>query len=468
MEIHEKDGDIMKIKLGIFSFILILLMVSAAYADTSSTGSTTSSSTSSTSSTSSSTTTEVDNAALVYVSNVTLDPEVFFPGDEGVITVTLTNGGSSAIGLSHPDIMSTKLNVDDDQTWDTMSYVGAGSTIKYTLLVTAKPPDGTYYALFSVGTKSGNSIHYPIKIKVDSNTLTAAVTDKPTSFSPEAEQNVTLTLMNTRDGEIDNIVITPTGSGIDAYPAEELVSSITGSSSTDVTFGITPHTASNLTFHISYENGDNTHTTEVVLPIDFGQDKTAAVPVVNNVALSTSGTTYEVTGDITNAGVTDAKGVTVTVKSPAKATGTYPEYAIGSIASDDSGSFDVTFTSNDLSSVPLLVTWKDENGNDYSLTKTLDLSTSSGAGSSTSSSTKTSSSSSSSMSGPGGMSGGPGGMSGGPGGSSSSSTTSLFTGSNGGGISSFFWIIYVVIILIVGIVLWKKRKWILAKLKKQQ
>jgi hypothetical protein len=458
----------MKIKLGIFSFILILLMVSAAYAtDSSSTGSTTSSSTSSTSSTSSSTTTDIDNAALVYVSNVTLDPEVFFPGDYGVITVTLTNGGTAAIGLSHPDIMSTKLNVDDDQTWDTMSYVGAGSTIKYTLLVTAKPPDGTYYALFSVGTKSGNSIHYPIKIKIDSNSLTAAVTDKPTSFSPEAEQNVTLTLMNTRDGEIDNIVITPTGSGIDAYPSKELVSSIQGSSSTDVTFGITPHTASNLTFHISYQNGDNTHTTDVVLPIDFGQDKTAAVPVVNNVALSTSGTTYEVTGDITNAGVTDATGVIVTVGSPAKSTGTYPEYAIGSIASDDSGSFDVTFTCSDLSAVPLLVTWKDSDGNDYSLTKTLDLSTSSGTGSSTTSSSS-SKTSSSSMSGPGGMSGGPGGMSGGPGGSSSSSTTSLFTGSNGGGISSFFWIIYVVIILIAGIVLWKKRKWILAKLKKRQ
>jgi LPXTG-motif cell wall-anchored protein len=65
------------------------------------------------------------------------------------------------------------------------------------------------------------------------------------------------------------------------------------------------------------------------------------------------------------------------------------------------------------------------------------------------------------------MSGGPGGM-GGPGGSSSSSTTSLFTGSNGSGISSFYPVIVGVIILIAGIVLWKKRKWISLKLKKQQ
>jgi hypothetical protein len=57
-------------------------------------------------------------------------------------------------------------------------------------------------------------------------------------------------------------------------------------------------------------------------------------------------------------------------------------------------------------------------------------------------------------------------MSGGPGGESSS--TSLFTSGKGGGISSFYPVIAAGIILIVGIVLWKKRKWISLKLKKQQ
>ncbi len=159
----------------------------------------------------------------------------------------------------------------------------------------------------------------------------------------------------------------------------------------------------------------------------------------------------------------------MTVSSPAKGTGTYPEYAIGSIASDDSNSFEVTFTTTDLSSVPLLVTWKDSDGNDYSLTKTLDLSTSSVGASTDSSDSSTKTTSSSSIgSGPGGMSGGPGGMSGGPGGSSSNSATSLLTGSKGGGISSFMPVIIAAIILVAGIVLWKKRKWILLKIKKQQ
>ena len=438
----------MKIKWCIFSCILVLLLVSAAYADdtTSSTSSTTSSSTSSSSSSSAST---IDQAALVTVTNVTMDTSSYFPGDEGTVTVTLTNSGTSAIGLSHPDLISSHINVLEQNAWEGMSFVGAGSTIWYSLRFQVKPPDGCYYALFTLNTQNGNAIDYPIKIEVSSNSLTAAVTSKPTSFAPEAEQNVTLTLMNTRCGEINNVVVTPEGSGIDADPSTELVSTIGSSSSTDVTFGITPHQASNLTFNISYQNGDNTHYTDVVLPINMGQDKTAAVPVLNDVALTTSGSDYDITGDITNAGITDAYGVVVNVGSPVTGTGTYPEYAIGSIASDDSGSFELTFTASDLSSVPVIISWKDADGNDYNITKTLNLAASTGTGSSTTSSTsKTSSSSASSMTGPGGMGGGPGGEMGGPGGSSSSSTLSLFTSGKGAGISSFYPVIGAAIILV--------------------
>ncbi|MCX6689318.1 MAG: hypothetical protein NTZ39_06480, partial [Methanoregula sp.] len=198
------------------------------------------------------------------------------------------------------------------------------------------------------------------------------------------------------------------------------------------------------------------------LPITFGNDKTAAVPVVNNVALTSKGSYYEITGDVTNTGITDAKGLLVTVDSPATGTGTYPQYAIGSLAADDSGSFDLTFTCRDLSSVPLVMKWKDANGNDLSTTKVLDLSSTSGSGTtgtaSSSAGTKTGTTTGSSATG----TGEPSGM-GGPGGS-----TSLFgISSNGGGISSFYPVIAGGIILVVGIVLWKKRKWLSLKLKKQ-
>ena len=122
-------------------------------------------------------------------------------------------------------------------------------------------------------------------------------------------------------------------------------------SSSDVDFVITPHQESNVTFFVTYQNGDNDHSVNVTLPITIGVDKTAAVPILNDVVLATSGSNYDITGDITNAGITNAEGVVVTVGSPAKGAGTYPVYAIGSIASDDSGTFEVTFTSSDLSAI---------------------------------------------------------------------------------------------------------------------
>jgi hypothetical protein len=431
-----------------------------------------SSATTSGSSTSSTTSDEIDDSALVYVSNVTMEPEVFFPYEEGTITVTLTNSGDSAIGLSGPNIISTKVHIKDQLDWGTLTYIGAGSTVSYSFIVTVDPPDGTDYALFTVGTKSGSAAHYPLKVKVDSDPLTAGIADKPDSFALDGTDNVTLRLINTRGGAVKNIVVKADGDGIEVSPKQAYLSTLNADSSSDLTFTVTTHEATNLTFDVGYQNGDNDHMTTVVLPVVLGSDKTIAVPVLNNVELTSKGSYYDITGDITNAGISDAKGVVVTVDSPAVATGTYPEYAIGSIAADDSGSFEVTFSARDLSAIPVIITWKDSNGNNYKITKTVDLSSSFGAsissGDSTGTSTGSSVRSASGGQSYGGFNGGsPGGMNG-PGGSrSSTSSTSLFT-SKGSGLSSFTLPIAAGIIAIVCIVLYTKRKWILSKVRKQQ
>ena len=142
-----------------------------------------------------------------------------------------------------------------------------------------------------------------------------------------------------------------------------------GQSSVEIPFSVTPNQQSSLNFHISYQNGDNDHTTDVILPITLGDNKKAAIPVVNNVELASSGTSYTLTGDVNNAGLTDAKSMIVTVGAPAQAVEPYAQYAIGSLAADDFSSFEITFSSRDLSSVPLVITWKDNDGNSFNTTK---------------------------------------------------------------------------------------------------
>ena len=450
----------MKKIVGIFSCIMLVLMLATALvAADDSTSSTTSSTSSSSSASSTSSVTSTSGVSVVTVTNITTDPEVFFPYEKGSITVTLTNSGDTAVGLSGEDLLSEKIHYTGEDTWKTMNYIGAGSTMTYTFPVTVDASDGTYYGLFTVSTKDGGSIHYPVKVKVDSREIKTIIEDKPDYFSESNAGCVNVTVINLRDGAIKNILITPEGSGFTTSPAQKYVSLLAAQGSVTIPFEITPSMATNVTFNVSYQNGDTTLASDVVLPITLDLDKTAASPVVNNVALVSKGTYYDLTGDITNAGITDAKGLVVSLGSPATGTGTYPEYAIGSIASDDSGSFELTFTSTDLTSVPLVIHWKDSDGNDYHIIKNLNLNSVSGSGATSTSSTTSGSSGISG--GPSGMSG-PGGDMGGPGGS----TTSLFS-SKGNGISSFYPVIAGGIILVVGLVLWKKRKWLSAKLKKQ-
>ena len=256
-------------------------------------------------------------------------------------------------------------------------------------------------------------------------------------------------------GTIKSIYITTSDSGTDITPRQTFVSELAANTMVEVPFTITPHKATNITFNINYQNGDVKRQISVDLPIKPGNAKDAAVPTINNLALTTKGTSYDLTGDITNTGVSDANGVVVTVGSPATGTGTYPEYAVGSLASDDSSSFEVTFTCTDLSSVPLVIHWKDSYGTDYSVTKTLDLTTYASSGGMPSGSTSTSSSTKlqavAACRGPGGM-GGPGGDMGGPPGSSSSSSSSVLSSitSAKGGLSSFYPVIAMFVLIIVG------------------
>lgn len=394
----------------------------------------------------------------IYQSHVTavkLDPEVFFPYETGTITVTLANSGNQTVTLSDPDILDTHITESNKASYNTNVRLGPGSTMTYSFLVTVSGDDGTYFPVFTVSTSEAGSISYPFKLEVDSKDLEAKIVDRPDNFVVGKKDSVNLSLVNSRNGVINDIIITPSGDGVTVSPLQKFIGSLAPGSAQLVSFQVTPGKESDLTFHISYHNGNNDHVIEEVLPLNIGEDKKAAVPVVNNVELTTLGSSYKMTGDVNNAGITDAKSMVLTVGTPAKPVEPYAEYAIGSLASDDFSSFTLTFLTNDLSRVPLQISWKDADGNSFSTVKILDLRNSNG-GVSSSSRTGSSSGTTGSFTARANTDGPPGGG-------------GLFRigGSNGGGISSFYPVIALAIVIIAIVILWVKRKWILGKLKKQ-
>ena len=335
----------MKIYTALIGILMICLMVGAASALTNST--------------SGAATSGEQALSQVFVSSVTVDPQEFYPYEHGTITVQLTNTGSQDVAFDHADILDSQNIYIPDETlnpYQVMTYLGPGNTMTYTFQVVAKPPEGIYYPVFSVASRDAGSIIYPIEVQVASTPIQEVISQRPDNFALDNTDNVNLTITNPRVGAINNVIVTPSGTGVGISPLQSFIASIPGGSSVDIPFAITPYQAGTVNFSIQYSNGQNTqnpHSDTVVLPLNIGTSKTAASTVVNDLALTVSDGVYQLTGDVTNTGITDANGMVVSVGAPATPVEPYSSYAVGSLTSNDFSSFTLTFTSADLSAIPI-------------------------------------------------------------------------------------------------------------------
>ena len=405
-----------------------------------------------------------DGAAALYISDFSIKPGVFFPYETGTVTVYVTNPTNLSIGVSQPNFIDPHVRVENPEIFSTMTTLGPGSTAAFSFVISVDAYEGTIFPTFTVSPSVYGStpIHTQIPITIDATDIRAAVVDKPDNFAVYRTDAVNLSISNPREGNVTDVIVVPAGSGINVTPLESYTGVLQARSSVTVPFEITPvGSRANLTFHVRYKNGDNPHYADVVLPLNIGEDKTAAIPVINNIVLDTSGSYYHMTGDVNNAGITDAKSMVLTVGSPARAVEPYAEYSVGTLASDDFSGFDITFLSSDLSSVPLIVRWKDARGNSFTSRTVLDLTSLASGGSSGFSGTRQGSIGSSS---PGGNSsggpGGPGGGARGPGGGG------FFIGGRGSGLTAFYPVIAGGVVLVIAVMLWTRRKWIAAMIGK--
>ncbi|MCU0631066.1 MAG: hypothetical protein MUF37_07940, partial [Methanoregulaceae archaeon] len=230
-----------------------------------------------------------DGIYQTHVTSVKLDPEVFFPYETGTVMVTLTNSGNQTVTLSGPDILETHIAVSNKGSYNTNVRLGPGSTMTYSFRVTVSGEDGTYFPVFTVSTVEAGSISYPFGLEVDSKELDATVVDRPDNFVVGKKDSVNLSLVNSRNGVLSDITITPSGNSTTVSPRQRFIATLPAGSSQMVLFQVTPDKASDLTFHITYHNGNNDHAIDEVLPLNIGEDKLAAVPVVNNIVLTSSG-----------------------------------------------------------------------------------------------------------------------------------------------------------------------------------
>ena len=304
-------------------------------------------------------------AGNVYVSNVTYDPGSFFTDDSGTITVYVTNGNSDqSVVVNHATIGDKNIRLTSSP-YDSSANIGPLQRQPFAFSISADAPDGTYYPTFSLSFRDADSLYSRVPVQVDNTPLELTIIDKPDTFTQGKRETIYTQVANPRKNEVRSVMLDVSGTGVTATPEKIFIGNLAPGAKMVVNFTVTPDQETPLVLTATYNNGYNPHKVIMDLPITFGIDKKQANPVVSNIQVTSSDGIYHITGDVNNAGLETANTVTVTSLSPALPQDPYKTYVVGALKPDDFGSFEVTFSTNSTSSIPIQLSYKDTDGNLY-------------------------------------------------------------------------------------------------------
>ncbi len=314
-------------------------------------------------------------ASQVSVTKTVVEPGSLMPGDIATVTIEVTNGGADAVQIRRASLEDAMVSSIGEQTGTTVSTIGPGAkrTFTYTVKAGTNTHTGIYYPWFYLDFGEEGSLSTHIPVQVDEAPATVVVTSRPDSFVEGKKERIELVIGNPRSTEITGVSVVPVGDGIEAVQTGHFAGAIPPSGTANLTFDVTPKKETTLGFDVTYRIGTNTHTTRTEIPVVFGDAKTKAHLVVNNIEVKGGYGSYSIGGDVTNAGLTTARGVVVTTGDPAVPENPYPEYVLGSLEPDDLSSFDLNCHVENATRIPLLISFRDADGTLYAQSTTVSL-----------------------------------------------------------------------------------------------
>ncbi|MDH7593952.1 MAG: hypothetical protein QHG99_06340 [Methanomicrobiales archaeon] len=304
-------------------------------------------------------------AGQISIVDVRMEPQIFMRGDTGIVTITVKNTGTESVMVKRATFAAKEIATLNYDTYATSVMIGPGNTMDFAYTMRADPVDGIYYPRFylDLGTESYRSY---IPLRIESTPIDLSVKDRPDYFIRGVKEEITLVVGNPRENTLSGVTVTPLGDGILSSQTRAFIGDLAPGASREVKFGIGSNLEGNITFFVEYRNGMNTHHRSIDVPVVFGASGKEANPLINNIEITSAGGTYTLSADVTNAGLSDARSIVVTVGAPAQPTDPYPVYIVGTLEPDDFSSFDVTFIAPGLNAVPVILTYRDEKGNEFS------------------------------------------------------------------------------------------------------
>jgi len=226
-----------------------------------------------------------------------------------------------------------------------IGYLAAGSSIEvnFKLVVDNNISEGIYFPIVNIDVSGGTDVIYPLLVKVSNASVDLLPTSVPSKISKGGTTELTITAVNKRENSVKEVIITPHGDGVEFVPQSYFIGSLATETSEDVIFSVKPieTVVSNISFSVSYKNGDNLHSNSLVAPLSV-IDALDVAPIITNFPLSiTKGGSSRISVEVYNAKTEKITGVLVT--PICNATVIPSQYFIGSMDPDDvfSTSFDI-------------------------------------------------------------------------------------------------------------------------------
>ena len=303
----------------------------------------------------------------ISVTSLTMDPGVLMPGDTAIVTAVIKNSGTTSVSIGRALIMGVnEVYSSEDKAYNSVGMLGPGDEMTFNFPITSRGTIGTFYPMLYLDAGL-TSLKYTFAVRVDDTQLSVALIDQPDAFGQSRNEKVTIRVGNPRANSLNGIQITVSGDGVSSKQTTYFVGKLDPDQHIDANLTVVVDKTTDISFDVSYRNGQNLHTNSVQIPVELGERKVRAEMVLNNIVVANKGAYYQVTGDVNNAGLENAKSIMVTTT---KATPTAPmeTYVVGFLEPDGIAEFNVTFTNPESTIVDLVVTYKDSDGNPYETT----------------------------------------------------------------------------------------------------
>ncbi len=301
----------------------------------------------------------------LQVVSTQLDPQVLMRGDRGTLVIDVANTGTAPVRISQATLSADGAVTVEDDPYRTVGVIGAGNRMSFTYSVRAGSPDGIAYPVFSLVVPDGRGLRVPVPVRIDSTGPSVSFIERPDAFTSGRSDLVVLSVGNPRQSSLNGVMVSPRGTGYTAKPTSVFIGELPQNGQARASFNLTPDENATLGFDLVYFNGLNRHVQPIDLSIEYGESKQRAELLLSNFVLEQRGGVYRLTGDITNAGLRSARSVVIAPGREMEPADPYPRYVIGSLEPDDFASFELNFRAADGGPVPLVISYKDDNGDSF-------------------------------------------------------------------------------------------------------